>query len=248
MLKKLKEKWKSMSARQLVALLVPLAVVLVLSLTLYLVFGRRLLIIVEQPEIFKRWLDGYGFWGEGVFFLIRTAQTIYKFIPSEPLEVASGYAFGVWGGFWLCLLGTELGSLIIILLTKKFGVRFVSKFADPEELKYSFAFLKDSARFRLILFLIYFIPGAPKDVLTYFIGFMDIGLPEFLLLNSVARVPSIITSTICGACFGQKNYAAAVVVYLVTVLISLLGLWAYRKLQRKKTPPAAGSASGQPPL
>lgn len=234
MVKQYLEKLRQMNKKNLLMMLSPLLILGVIALVLYLLFGRRLLVVVEQPEVFKAWLDGLGAWGEVTFTAIRAAQTVFKFIPAEPLEVASGYAFGVWGGLLWCMIGTELGSAIIILLTKKFGMRFVSKFTDPEKLK-SFSFLQDNRKLRPLLFVIYFIPGAPKDLLTYFLAFTDLKISEYLIITSIARIPSIITSTMCGAYFGNKNYLAAVLVYAVTLLISLLGVLVYRKIEKHES-------------
>lgn len=225
----LKEKLRAMTRRQWITLLLPVAVLLGITAVLYAVFGRRLLVVVEDPQAFKAWIDSFGVWGEAAFVGIRTAQTVFKFIPAEPLEVGSGYAFGVWGGLFLCMLGTELGSAVILLLSKKYGMRFVSHFTDPEKLR-EFSFLQDARRLRPLLFLIYFIPGAPKDLLTYFVAFTDIRLWEYLLITAVARIPSIITSTMCGAYFGEKNYLAAVLVYAVTILLSGAGVLVYRRI------------------
>ncbi len=130
------------------------------------------------------------------------------------------------------MLGTELGSAVILLLSKKYGMRFVSHFTDPEKLK-EFSFLQDNRKLRPLLFLIYFIPGAPKDLLTYFVAFTDIRLWEYLLITAVARIPSIITSTMCGAYFGEKNYLAAVLVYAATLALSGIGILVYRRIMHK---------------
>ncbi len=230
--KNAKEKLCAMTRRQWVCLFLPVGILLGLTAILYAVFGRKLLVVIEDPQAFRAWIDSFGAWGEAAFVGIRTAQTVFKFIPAEPLEVGSGYAFGVWGGLFLCMLGTELGSAVILLLSKKYGMRFVSRFTDPEKLK-EFSFLQDNRKLRPLLFLIYFIPGAPKDLLTYFVAFTDIRLWEYLLITAVARIPSIITSTMCGAYFGEKNYLAAVLVYAATLALSGIGILVYRRIMHK---------------
>lgn len=225
----MKAKLRAMTRRQWIFLLTPVAVLAGITVILYAVFGRRLFVIIEDPQVFKQWIDSFGAWGEAAFVAIRTAQTVFKFIPAEPLEVGSGYAFGIWGGLFLCMLGTELGSAIILLLSKKYGMRFVSRFTDPQKLK-AFSFLQNNQKLRALLFLIYFIPGAPKDLLTYFVAFTDIRLWEYLLITAVARIPSIITSTMCGAYFGEKNYLAAGLVYAATLLVSGVGVLVYRRI------------------
>ena len=125
------------------------------------------------------------------------------------------------------MVGTQLGSAIILLLSAHYGERFVSVFVEPESLS-QFGFLQENPRTKVLLFLIYLIPGAPKDLLTYFVPLTGLKLPAFLVLTTVARIPSIITSTMCGAYFGEKNYFAAAVVYTVTLLLSGAGVLLYR--------------------
>ena len=60
----------------------------------YSFFGKELLNIVAEPKSFRTWLAQFGAFDELVFILIRAAQTVVKFIPAEPLEIASGYAWG----------------------------------------------------------------------------------------------------------------------------------------------------------
>lgn len=223
---------KKPNARQTVAMLLPIAVLLTLCAVLYGVFGKKLLLFIEEPQVFQAYLDAYGAWGEVIFVLLRTAQTVFKFIPAEPLEIASGYAFGTWGGLLWCMVGTQLGSAVILLLSARYGERFVSIFVEPESLS-RFAFLQDNARTKILLFLIYLIPGAPKDLLTYFVPLTGLRLPSFLVITTVARVPSIITSTMCGACFGEKNYLAAAVIYGITLILSLCGVLVYRRISKK---------------
>ncbi len=226
-LQKRKINLKKPTKRQVCSAIIPLAVLLATGIILYFVFGQKLLVIFTDPQVFKAKLDTYGAWGEVLFVAVRAAQTVFKFIPAEPLEVASGYAFGVFGGLLWCMVGTQLGSAIILLLSAHYGERFVSVFVEPESLS-QFGFLQENPRTKVLLFLIYLIPGAPKDLLTYFVPLTGLKLPVFLVLTTVARIPSIITSTMCGAYFGEKNYFAAAVVYAVTLLLSGAGVLLYR--------------------
>ena len=96
--------------------------------------------------------------------------------------------YGTWGGLLLCFLGTEIGSLVIILLTKVFGKRLVELFVPIEKIN-SLKFLQDKRTVYRTLFIIYLIPGTPKDVLTYVAGLTDIDMRKFMLITSIARLP-----------------------------------------------------------
>ena len=95
-------------------------------------------------------------------------------------------------------------------------------------------FLHYSKRRNLWIFIIFFIPGTPKDVLCYFVGLTDIHLSHWVLITSIARLPSVITSTIVAHSAGMQNYTTAVVMLIVTVAISLVGMLFYRFVVNSK--------------
>ena len=67
------------------------------------------------------------------------------------------------------------------------------------------------------------IPGTPKDMLSYFAGLTDIKFGTFLLISSLGRIPSVITSTIGGNALGTKNYWFAIGVFAGTLALSGVG-------------------------
>ena len=200
----------------------------------YIKFGKELLLVVSDGERFKAWIDSYGNLGKIAFVLVRALQTVVKIIPAEPLEIGSGYVFGTWGGLLYCMLGTEIGSLVIIAITKLFGMRAVSLFVSKEKIN-SFCFLQNKEKLTVSLFIIYLIPGTPKDIITYLIGVTDYNIWKFLLLTGVARIPSIITSTVCGAALGEKNYLLSLGVFIGTAVFGFAGIKLYTAFEKKIT-------------
>lgn len=73
------------------------------------------------------------------------------------------------------------------------------------------------------------IPGTPKDLLCYFAGLTDIRLSLWLLICSLGRLPSIVTSTVGGDALGTSNYWFAAAVFAITLVISLVGLLILQK-------------------
>jgi len=197
------------------------------------VVGRPMIKFVENPEKFRAWVDEKGFIGNIAFVFMVIFQVIIAFVPGEPLEIGAGYAFGAIEGTLLCMIGITLGSIITFVLVRKFGMRFVEIFFSKEKIK-SLKFLQNEKKLDLIIFLIFFIPGTPKDLVTYFVGLTPIKPERYLLLVSVARLPSIITSTIGGEALGGKDYVFAIVVFVVTAVLSVAGLLAYRLYTKHK--------------
>ena len=119
----------------------------------YIKFGPQVLDFISDTERFKGWLDSYGNLGKVIFVGIRAFQTVIKIIPAEPLEIGSGYAFGMWGGLFYCMLGTEIGSLFIIAITKIFGTKAVNLFVSEEKIN-SLEFLQNKEKLSASLFII----------------------------------------------------------------------------------------------
>lgn len=161
-----------------------------------------------------------------VFLALQFLQVFIALIPGELLETVAGFAFAPLWGTVLCYVGIALASTLVFLLTRRFGVKLVEVFISREKIN-QLRFLSTEKKRNTLLFLLFFIPGTPKDLLTYFVGLTNIRLGEFLLISLIARFPSVISSTFGGHLLGEGDYMAAVILYAITGIISLLGMLGY---------------------
>ena len=200
----------------------------------YLV-GKPMVEFVREPERFRAWVDSSGFVSRVIFVGMVIFQLIIALIPGEPLEMGAGYAFGAWEGTILCIIGCVIGSALVFLFVRRFGVKLVEVFFPREKIR-SLRFLQDSRRLNLLTFIVFFIPGTPKDLLSYFIGLTDMKLGTWLFITAVARIPSIVTSTVTGDALGLKDYQFALIAFGVTLALSLAGILVYRRLSARRHP------------
>lgn len=199
----------------------------------YLRYGKQLYEIFGDAENLKHFLAQFRGFDKWVFVAIRAFQTVIKIIPAEPLEIGSGALYGTWEGLFLCILGTTIGSVVIIALTRAFGRRLVNVFIPIEKIE-SLRFLQNKKKVYLSLFFIYLIPGTPKDVLTYAAGLTGLNMKKFLLITGIARIPSIITSTWCGQEIINKNYTLAILIFAATGILSIVCSVIYNKISSEK--------------
>jgi len=199
----------------------------------YFTYGKELTEIVSDPVKFKALVESFNNWDRVAFVAIRAFQTVIKIIPAEPLEIGAGCLYGTWGGLLYCMLGTFIGSLVIIALSKLLGKRFVNIFFPVEKIN-SFKFLQDKQKVYLSLFFIYLIPGTPKDILTYAASITDINMVKFMIITSIARIPAIITSTIVGAEIMEKNYWLAAGIFIGTGALSIICSIIYNKVSKSQ--------------
>ncbi len=215
----LKKYFKRPSKQTLTAYGVGIGILLAVFLAVYLIFGRSMTEFIKDNESFNQWLYTYKSLSGIIFVFIRAFQTVIKIIPAEPLEIAAGYAFGTWGGLALCSIGTFLGSLVIVVLAQTLGSKFISAFINEEQLN-NLSIISNKKNQRLFLFIFYLIPATPKDLLTYAAGSLKMNMAEFFIITTIARIPSIITSTICGSQLEQNNIKTAAAVFIATALAS----------------------------
>lgn len=195
--------------------------------------GGPMMEFFSEPEKFRLWVEDKGFFGKIAFVLMTAFQVVIAFIPGEPLEIGAGYAFGAIEGTILCVIGITLGSLAVFLLVKKFGIRLVEVFFSREKIK-SLRFLRNKKSRNFLVFIVFFLPGTPKDLITYFVPLIDIKFSLFFILASIARLPSIITSTLGGGALGTSDYIRAVWVFAVTAAISGIGWLIYNFISKKR--------------
>lgn len=212
---------------------VAIAVILIAFLSVYFTFGKQLTAFVSDTQNFNAWLAQYKSLSAVIFILIRAFQTVIKIIPAEPLEIASGYAFGTWGGLFYCSVGTFLGSLVIVFLSKTFGQAFIGAFVNEEQFK-QLKIISNSDNQNLFLWIFYLVPGTPKDIFTYIVSATDINLVRFFAITTIARIPSIITSTICGNELMHNNMKTAATVFVLTAVLSGICAIIYKKHNDKK--------------
>lgn len=199
---------------------------------------------LSEPERVREAIGDHYLLGALCMILISMIQVVVALIPGEFVEIAAGFVFGAWGGALLCLIGTVLGSVCVLLLVRRFGSRFVYAFYPQEKIE-ALPILNDPKKRNVLTFFLFLIPGTPKDLLTYGIGLTDMSIPLYLLLTTAARFPSVITSTVGGNAMGEKKFLWAVLVFGVTAAISLAGLWVYNRISKRhgrKQEPVAETA------
>lgn len=192
---------------------------------------------IASAESFKEYILSFGAKGVLVGLGFQILQVFAAFIPGEVIEIGLGYAFGAVGGTLICYGGLAIASVLVFLLVKKFGLKIVELFISEEKLS-SMKFIKNTVhnpeRLKKLVFLLFFIPGTPKDLFTYFLGLTPLTLGEFLSISMIARIPSVISSTVGGMLIHNRHYAAAGVLFAVTALLSIAGWFCYDRYSQKR--------------
>ena len=163
---------------------------------------------------------------------INIVQVLLAFLPGEPVELASGYAFGFWEGTALCLVASGLATSAIYWATRRWGWKLVGLFFD-RSLFDCFSWLKSAKRLELIMLIVFLIPGTPKDFLTYFAGLTNMRFLPVVLIATFGRIPSIVTSTIAASAVGSGNWPLVACTLAASAFLLAVGGLMYRRLRSR---------------
>ncbi len=168
-----------------------------------------------------KFLISFGPYSSAVFILLQALQVVIAPIPGELTGVVGGYVYGETFGFLFSTLGLTLGSWLAFELARILGRPFVEKFVKKEALE-KFDFLTTNTG-TTICFLLFIIPGFPKDYLCYLLGLSWMRLSTFLIVSTLGRMPGTYLLTIQGATIRSHKYLTAVVYAVISAIILFIG-------------------------
>ena len=163
-----------------------------------------------------------------VLIVLQAIQIIICILPGQPIQLASSYMYGVIGGYCISIIGAIIGCLITYRLAHFLGVDAMHIIFWEEKVQ-NYMKKLNSGKALTIVFLIYLVPGIPKDLMSYIAGISNIGLKPFLLVSTLGRSPGILGSLLIGYFWARKNYIG---IGIVAVIMLLLFGWCVRNRER----------------
>src|SRR5690554_3873866 len=201
------------------------ALVSFIGLIIYLsaVFGPRVSELFSRRQELKRYIESRGLAGILIFIGFQVFQVVVAAVPGEFVQIAGGYIYGVfWGSLYL-IIGVTIGSALNFFLARWLGYEIVKKIVPKKRLAQLHK-LVGGPRSEAVMFLLFLLPGLPKDVLAYAAGLTPVPAGRFLLLSVAGRLPALVGSSFIGASFQQENTAVAVAVLAAASVLAVLGV------------------------
>lgn len=154
---------------------------------------------------------------------LQFLQIVVAFIPGEVVQIAAGLLYGPWLGAFVILLGCIISSAFIFALVHKLGAPFVQNMVPTQYLN-KFRKFELTGKLNIIVFILFLIPGLPKDVFTYLVPLTDMRMRTFLLLSNVGRIPGIIVSTYAADGLAEGRFMESAIIFGVAAVIAVLGI------------------------
>ena len=213
---------KKLSKKQIVLLCL---CVLAVAITIF-AFIKLLPLIksLEQEETkreFERWVSSLGAWGVLAVIGCQVVQIILFFIPGEIFEFTSGLLYGAFQGYMIVLIGQIISIVLVYCLFWIFGNKFANALVGEETMN---KIKKNETRSEVILFFCLLLPGIPKDIFYYGAPSCKIPLWKFIIISSIARIPSSLPSVLAGASIGEGKIGQSAIVIVISAVIAVTGI------------------------
>lgn len=211
-------------------------IIFIIFLLIYFYPFFSSLMTEEGRKSFEEFITHTGLIGILVLFLIQFLQIFLFIIPGEPIEILAGMCFGGFFGTVFILISTLIISNFIFYLVRKYGKKFVYKFNNKKQVQriINSKLFKDEKKIEFVMLLIFLIPGTPKDLFVYLAALLPIKKKRFLLISTVARIPSVVSSTIIGSNLLSGSWQIGLLLYGGIFLIVLLIIFIINKYDKNK--------------
>lgn len=193
------------------------------------VYHQEFLSQFNSLEDVNAFLDRYQTASVFVYFAIQVLQLVICIIPGQAMQFAGGYVFGIGLGYLLSITGAAVGTVLTFYLARVLGRDALHLFFDEKKIAH-FVEKLNSKKALIVVFVIYLIPGLPKDLITYAAGVSEIKLKPFLILSLVGRTPGMLCSIILGNLFNNGSYIGILVLSIVVAVACIWGVRHHEKL------------------
>jgi len=187
----------------------------------------------EYREAFSLWVKDLGFRGVLILSGLQILQIVVPVIPGGPVQVIAGAAYGAFWGFVIITCGCFITSAFIFFIVRKFGLPLLRRFFGEKDIN-TWIFLKDAQKTAKVVFILFLIPGTPKDLLTWLCPLTNLSLPLFVILSTLARIPAILSSTIMGDSMVQGNWVLSLSLFIFIAIMGFSGLWFRDKIAKRE--------------
>jgi uncharacterized membrane protein YdjX (TVP38/TMEM64 family) len=181
----------------------------------------------SNPKAVRAFLGRFDAYAPVVFILMQASQVVMAPIPGEATGFLGGYVFGTGLGFLYSTIGLTVGSALAFGLSRWLGLPLVRRLI-PERVYHKFDFLAHTSG-ELVTFVLFLIPGFPKDALCFLLGMSRLRFGTFLVITAFGRMPGTWLLSVQGAKVGSAHYLEFVI-YLTVAAVAAVAAYIFRDM------------------
>lgn len=207
-------------------------IIIIVAIPLYIYFFQKdMLSGLRSFDDVILLLEKYKTQSILVYIGVQVLQIVISVIPGQAFQFAAGYLYGFPLGLVFSIIGAFLGTVISFYLAKTLGKDAVHLLFGEDRMKY-FIDRLNSRKAYTIVFLIYLIPGLPKDVMSYAAGISEMNAKAFLIISLVGRLPGMAGSLLIGSLYYTEHYTSMIIIAIAAVIAFCLCVMFRKKLSK----------------
>jgi uncharacterized membrane protein YdjX (TVP38/TMEM64 family) len=138
-------------------------------------------------EQIRSWVEAAGVWGPLLIVVLMSVAIVASPLPSAPVALAAGAAYGDIGGTLLVALGAEIGAIAAFLIARKLGRSVLQKWLGE---RIDAGLLGSQNALTLLVFTSRLLPFVSFDMISYAAGLSAIRFWRFAIATLAGIVPA----------------------------------------------------------
>jgi len=181
--------------------------------------------LYRDKQFLKETVASWGWLAPVVFILIQALQVVIAPIPGEVTGPVGGALFGTTWGLVYSTIGLTAGTLVCFAIGRMWGEPFVRMWlSDHHWNRMNFVIEAEGA---ILCFILYLIPGFPKDIISYLFGISPMPFWVFAVVSTIGRLPGTWIGSYFGAHVAEQRYLYSLA-FIAIVFACTLPLFYYR--------------------
>lgn len=186
-------------------------------------------LFLDRDRLFA-FIDAHRRYAVLIFVIFQALQVVAAPVPGEVTGFVGGVLFGPYWGVVYSTIGLTLGSWLAFLLARALGRPLVERLIDRATMRRYDYVMRHKGLF--LAFLLFLIPGFPKDYLCYLLGLGHMSQRSFLLVSIPGRLLGTVLLTLGGAYFHSGRWGAFSLVAGFSLFAVLLIMIYRERLER----------------
>ena len=154
----------------------------------------------------ETWVERAGPLGPLAVIGLMTIAVVASPIPSAPIALAAGAAYGHYAGTLYVALGSEIGALVAFLIARKLGRKAVERVLGE---RIDYGLLGSQNALTLTVFVSRLLPFVSFDAMSYAAGLSRLHLWRFALATMAGILPASFVLAHFGAAAMEGTFGSA---------------------------------------
>lgn len=174
---------------------------------------------LSHREKVRYLVASFGSLAPVAFIGLQALQVIFSPVPGEATGFIGGFLFGTLPGFVYSTVGLTLGSWMAFAVARLFSPAVARRFGKTKAYS-KISYLVEHEGI-IIAFIMFLLPGFPKDYLCYLLGLSLMPPSLFMIISTVGRLPGTLMLTLQGSKVFEHQYAGFFVLLGLSLAVAL---------------------------